>query len=135
MGAISTVMTYGSEPQKRLAADLVLSGDKPAICITEPDAGSDTTAMTTRAEKRGNRWGLVLRQPIYEKDRLDPVDPSAKLVLDQNLLKSFPEGYRHLAYLQSKIGYKVKTDMPGIEGPELEKLYARGSGWLKGEAL
>jgi hypothetical protein len=25
--------------------------------------------------------------------------------------------------------------MPGIEGPELEKLYARGSGWLKGEAL
>jgi SnoaL-like domain len=86
-------------------------------------------------EKRGNRWGLVLRQPIYEKDRLDPVDPSAKLVLDQNLLKSFPEGYRHLAYLQSKIGYKVKTDMPGIEGPELEKLYARGSGWLKGEAL
>jgi alkylation response protein AidB-like acyl-CoA dehydrogenase len=56
MGAISTVMTYGSEPQKRLAADLVLSGDKPAICITEPDAGSDTTAMTTRAEKRGNRY-------------------------------------------------------------------------------
>ncbi len=86
-------------------------------------------------EKRGGRWGLVLRQPIYEKDRLDPVDPSAKLVLDQNLLKSFPEGYRHLAYLQSKIGYKVKTDMPGIEGPELDKLYARGAGWLKGEAL
>jgi hypothetical protein len=86
-------------------------------------------------EKRSGRWGLVLRQPIYEKDRLDPVDPSVELVLDQNLLKSFPEGYRHLAYLQSKIGYKVKTDMPGIEGPELEKLYARGSGWLKGEAL
>jgi alkylation response protein AidB-like acyl-CoA dehydrogenase len=41
MGAISTVMAYGSEQQKRLAADLVLSGDKPAICITEPDAGSD----------------------------------------------------------------------------------------------
>ena len=51
------------------------------------------------------------------------------------MLKSFPEGYRHLAYLQSKIGYKVKPDMPGIEGLELEKLYARGAGWLKGEAL
>ena len=86
-------------------------------------------------EKRDGRWGLVLRQPIYEKDRLDPVDPSAKLSLDQDVLKSFPEGYRHLAYLQRKIGYKVKTDMPGIEGPELDALYARGARWLSGGAL
>ncbi len=86
-------------------------------------------------EKRKNRWGLVLRQPIYEKDRLDPVDPAAKLVLDRDLLARFPEGYRHLAYLQTKIGYQVKTDMPGIEGPELERLYARGARWLKGESL
>jgi alkylation response protein AidB-like acyl-CoA dehydrogenase len=54
MGAISTVMAYGSEEQKKLAASLVLSGDKPAICITEPEAGSDALAMTTRAEKRGD---------------------------------------------------------------------------------
>ena len=54
MGAISTVMAYGSEAQKKLAARLVLAGDKPAICITEPDAGSDTTAMTTRADRRGD---------------------------------------------------------------------------------
>jgi hypothetical protein len=51
------------------------------------------------------------------------------------LLKRFPEGYRHLAYLQSKIGYKVKTDMPGMEGPDLDALYAQGARWLKGEAL
>ena len=86
-------------------------------------------------EKRDGRWGIVLRQPIYEKDRLDPVDPSAHVTLDPALLARFPEGYRHLAYLQSKIGYKVKTDMPGIEGPELDKLYARGAAWLKGEPL
>jgi hypothetical protein len=86
-------------------------------------------------EKRTGRWGLVLRQPIYEKDRLDPVDPAAKLSLDQDLLKRFPEGYRHLAYLQTRIGYKVKPDMPGIEGPELDALYARGAKWLRGEAL
>jgi len=54
MGAISTVMTYGSDAQKKLAARLVLEGDKPAICITEPEAGSDATAMTTRADKRGD---------------------------------------------------------------------------------
>jgi hypothetical protein len=86
-------------------------------------------------ERRDGRWGLVLRQPIYEKDRLDPIDPSARLQLDQELLRSFPEGYRHLAYLQTRIGYKVKPDMPGIDGPELDALYARGARWLKGEPL
>ncbi len=86
-------------------------------------------------EKRDGRWGLVLRQPIYEKDRLDPVDPAAKLALDRDLVARFPEGYRHLAYLQTKIGYRVKTDMPGIEGQELEKLYERGARWLKGGTL
>ena len=56
MGAISTVMAYGSEEQKKLAASLVLSGDKPAICITEPEAGSDALSMTTRADRRGDRY-------------------------------------------------------------------------------
>jgi hypothetical protein len=77
----------------------------------------------------------VLRQPIYEKDRLDPLDPAAELRLDQDLLNRFPEGYRHLAYLQTRIGYKVKPDMPGLDGPEVEALYQRGARWLKGEKL
>jgi alkylation response protein AidB-like acyl-CoA dehydrogenase len=58
MGAISAVMQYGSEAQKRLAARLVLDGDKPAICITEPEAGSAATEMTTRAEHRNGCWLL-----------------------------------------------------------------------------
>jgi len=58
MGAISTVMAYGTDPQRKRAADLVLTGDKPAICITEPDAGSDASGMKTRADKRGNRYVL-----------------------------------------------------------------------------
>ena len=56
MGAISAITAYGTPAQQRLAAGLVLAGDKPAICITEPDAGSDATAMTTRADRRGDRW-------------------------------------------------------------------------------
>ena len=56
MGAISAIMAYGSEDQKKLAADMVLSGDKPAICITEPEAGSDAGGMTTRADRKGNRF-------------------------------------------------------------------------------
>ena len=56
MGAIGAIMAYGSEAQKRMAAELVLSGDKPAICITEPEAGSAATEMTTRADKQGDRY-------------------------------------------------------------------------------
>lgn len=83
-------------------------------------------------EKRAGRWGVVLRQPIYEKDRLDPVDPAAKLSLERELLEAFPEGYRHLAYLQTRIGFKVKRDMPGLKGAAVQALYARGSAWLAG---
>jgi SnoaL-like domain len=86
-------------------------------------------------EERDGRWGLVLRQPIYEKDRLDPVDPAATLRLDAGLLGRFPPGYRHLAYLQTLIGYEVKPDMPGLEGPEVEALYRDGAGWLAGRSV
>jgi hypothetical protein len=86
-------------------------------------------------ERRRGRWGLVLRQPIYEKDRLDPVDPAARLELDQELLRRFPAGYRHLAYLQSRLGYEVKRAMPGLSGPEVEGLYRRGARFLAGEPL
>jgi hypothetical protein len=80
-------------------------------------------------------WGLVLRQPIYEKDRLDPIDPAARLELDATLLSRFPDGYRHLAYIQTQIGYEVKPDMPGLVGPEVDGLYVRGRRWLAGEAV
>jgi SnoaL-like domain len=83
-------------------------------------------------ERRDEAWGIVLRQPIYEQDRLDPVDPAAQLVLDDEVLARFPVGYRHLAYLQSQIGYTVKPDMPGLVGAEVEALVARGAAWLAG---
>ena len=86
-------------------------------------------------EKRRGRWGLVLRQPIYERDRMSPVDPAAKVKLDKKLLARFPEGYRHLAYLQTRNGQTVKLAMPGAIGPELEALYRRGEAWLKGKKL
>ena len=86
-------------------------------------------------EKREGRWGVVLRQPIYEKDRLDPIDPAAKLALDAALLAQFPEGYRHLAYVQTKLGFTVKRDMPGLKGPAVDALYSRGAAWLAGGPL
>ena len=86
-------------------------------------------------EKRNGKWGMVLRQPIYEKDRMDPVDPAARLELKQEQLERFPVVYRLLAYLQTEIGYKVKTDMPGLVGPDVEKLYQSGAKWLAGDKL
>jgi hypothetical protein len=83
-------------------------------------------------EKRAGRWGIVRRQPIYEKDRMDPVDPSASLKLDPDLLGSLPEGYRHLGYLQSKLGYAIKRDLPQLKGAVVERLYRHGKAWLAG---
>jgi hypothetical protein len=80
-------------------------------------------------------WKLLHRQPIYEKDRIDPVDPSAVLQLDQQALAGFPEGYRHLAYIQTRIGYKVKMDMPMLKGEGVQALYGRGRRWLQGGEL
>jgi hypothetical protein len=66
---------------------------------------------------------------------MDPVDPSATVKLDPKILAQFPEGYRHLAYLQSSLGFKIKTDMPGLKGPDADTLYAKGKKWLAGEPV
>ena len=73
-------------------------------------------------------------QDVYKR-QVDAVDPGAVLSLDPALLQKFPEGYRHLAYLQTCIGYAVKPDMPGLKGPAVEALYARGRSWLAGQTL
>ena len=82
--------------------------------------------------RREGRWGMVLRQPIYEIDRMTPASPVPVPALDAELLARFPEGYRHLAYVQTLVGYEVKRDMPGLDGPELERLYEQGADWLRG---
>ena len=85
--------------------------------------------------RHDGHWKLLHRQPIYEKDRIDPVEPGAQLKLDAAMLASMPEGYRHLAYIQTRIGYKVKMDMPMLKGPAVQALYGRGARWLAGGPL
>lgn len=80
-------------------------------------------------------WKLLHRQPIYEKDRIDPVDPGATLALDQDELARLPEGYRHLAYIQTRIGYQVYMHMPMLKGDAVQALYRRGAQWLAGGPL
>jgi hypothetical protein len=83
-------------------------------------------------EQRKNKWAIVRRQPIYEKDRMDPVDPAVRIRLDPDLLGSLPEGYRHLGYLQSKLGFRIKRDLPQLKGAAVERLYRHGRAWLEG---
>lgn len=80
-------------------------------------------------------WKLLHRQPIYEKDRVDPIDPAQVPRFDAEALAASPAGYRHLAYIQTRIGYRVKLDMPQLTGPEVEDLYRRGAAWLAGGPL
>ena len=82
-------------------------------------------------ERRDGRWGLVLRQPIYEKDRLDPVDPAARLELDPTCSRA-SRGLPPPRLHPDEIGYDVKRDMPGLVGREVEELYRRGARWLAG---
>jgi hypothetical protein len=123
-----------------LAGDRAISQTKMTISQRAVVEGVEVDVLCTGRfydflEKRRRSWGIVLRQPIYEKDRMDPVTPGVAPALDRALLESFSVGYRHLAYLQTRIGYSVKKDMPGLHGPEVEALYARGAAWLAGKAL
>jgi hypothetical protein len=83
-------------------------------------------------EKRGGRWGMVLRQPVYELDAMTPVDPAGIVALDPDRLARFPEGYRHLAYLQVEQGMEVYSNMPGTRGAEIAELNQRLADWLAG---
>ena len=85
-------------------------------------------------EKREEKWGLVYRATIADKDRIDPVNNNEKLILDQVLLNQFPMEYRHLAYLQTKAGYNVNKNCPKMSGGKaLNELYAKGEKWLSGK--
>ncbi len=83
-------------------------------------------------EKRDGTWAIVRRQPVYEKDRMDPVDPGAGLSLARELLDAFPVGYQHLAYLQTHAGFSVAPGLPGLRGPGTDLLYREGRDWLDG---
>ena len=123
-----------------LAGDRAIAQTKMTISQRAEAHGVECDVVCTGRfydflEKRQDRWGIVLRQPTYEKDRLDPVDPAATLSLDADQLNGFPVGYRHLAYAQTQIGFEVKRDMPGLTGPAVDRLYRRGAEWLAGGEL
>jgi hypothetical protein len=83
-------------------------------------------------EKRQGRWAIAERRLTYEKDHAIPVIPGMSVTFDHALLDAFPQGYRFLAYAQTKRGLDVYRDLPGLRGPEVEALYDLGRRWLEG---
>ena len=83
-----------------------------------------------RVEQRDGVWRIAKRKLVYEKDNLLPVDPQQRISLDPALLARFPDGYRHLAYLQTRAGATVNADLPTAKGAALDRLIAEAQAWL-----
>ena len=83
-----------------------------------------------RLLREGGQWKIAIRTPIYEKDRLDPLDPSCDLKLDPAELARYPDGYRHLAYVQASGGMTVTQGLPVPNSEALARLYTEGAAWL-----
>ena len=125
----TSIDVRGARAVAQSKMQIVQRGEADGVVVDVTCIGRFVDAL----ENRGGRWGLVLRQPVYELDRMTPVDPGALPMLDAELLRSFPEGYRHLAYLQTKMGFNVYENLPGTRGPEMAALADRMSSWLRGD--
>lgn len=83
-----------------------------------------------RFVKHGAEWRIRKRVPVYEKDRLDPVEPGATLLLDAAALAQFPDGCRHLVYLQSRNGASIAPDLAVPGSAALAHLERSSAAWL-----
>lgn len=83
-----------------------------------------------RLVRHDGRWRILRRVPIYEKDRIDSVIPGATIELDPAKLALHPEGYRHLAYMQTLRGDRIVPNLIAPNSPEQARLYAEGDAWL-----
>ncbi|HVF74455.1 MAG TPA: nuclear transport factor 2 family protein [Acidimicrobiales bacterium] len=118
------------EGERAVAQTKVTISQRAVVEGVECDI-SCTARFHDLLERKDGRWAIVVRRGIYERDRLDPLRGSAPQ-LDEELLGRFPEGYRHLAYVQVRAGLDPSTNCAGLTGPEVEALYAEGRAWLGG---
>lgn len=84
--------------------------------------------------KRDGKWLIDRREPIYDKDMLQPVSPREAPELDPAELAKQPQGFRHMAYVQSAAGLRINSTIPDPKSEAEQSLYARGRRWLTGQA-
>jgi hypothetical protein len=84
-----------------------------------------------RVEKRDGQWRIAKRNVIYDKDTLTPVHAGEVVELSSERLLRFPEGYRHLAYLQSFNGAQVNPELPTNRSEASQQLKHEAQQWLR----
>jgi hypothetical protein len=85
-----------------------------------------------RLVRDGAAWRILFRTPVYDKDRIDPVDPDSRIEIDREVLSRFPEGYRYLAYCQSLAGDTLTPGLPTPRSAEETDLCEQSAAWLAG---
>jgi hypothetical protein len=84
-------------------------------------------------EKRDNVWRIVKRTAVYEKDRLEPVDPLGvpKDFFSDMDLSAFPASAKFLCYWLLRIGHSPSTDIISVYSGEERSLREEGERWLE----
>jgi SnoaL-like protein len=88
-----------------------------------------------RLERRDGRWAIVERTAIYERDRLDPVEPSEAFgkLFTATDLSVYPEAYRYMAARLVAAGRELAPVVYRDGTPDTDQLYARYDAWLVGK--
>jgi hypothetical protein len=88
-----------------------------------------------RLERRSGRWAIVERTAIYERDRLDPVEPSEAFgkLFTATDLSVYPEAYRYMAARLVAAGRALAPVVYRDGSPHTEQLYVRYDAWLAGK--
>ena len=129
MLAGSSIDVAGDRAVAQTKMQIILRGVVHDVTVDVTCSGRFCDAL----ERYDGRWTIRLRQPVYEMDIMSPISPGEAFTLDQDLLASYPIGYKHLAYLQTQMGLTVSKNLPGTRGPAAEELRARMTRWLAGD--
>jgi hypothetical protein len=81
----------------------------------------------------GSGWRILERTAIYERDRLDPVEPSENFarLFENPDLASYPEAYRYMAARLAAAGRALAPVIYRDGSPHTTQLYRRYDSWLE----
>ena len=101
------------------------------MCIRDSNSNG---RFLDRLERRDGVWRMIERAALYEKDRLDPVEPSAKFdaLMAGADAQKYPAPYRYMAYRVHAAGRPLAEPVHYDGRPETEALKTRYAEWLTG---
>ena len=85
-------------------------------------------------ERRDGVWRIARRAGVYEKDRIEPVDPGGvpdSLFADADF-SAYPSAAKYLCYLNQKSGRVPMADIVSVYSDEEAALKETGENWLAG---